>query len=182
MPEYQKSSYAANKYRKGIVYRFADGNYELTAKEYIEWRTGRPITQEEVYSSEYAHWFAEFEKFKRISDLDYLEESRQEYRECRRNISWDNLPMYMDIASERLDIAYEESMDLKSRQELAEQLKRYIEQELNPLQRRRASLYFLKGQTTYQIALNEGVNQNSVWKTIQSVKKKLSVIFEKKGG
>lgn len=35
MKNYRKSDYALNKYRKGIVYKFADGIVEVTLEDYL---------------------------------------------------------------------------------------------------------------------------------------------------
>lgn len=58
MKNYHKSDYALNKYRKGIVYKFADGIVEVTLEDYL--RENPDKTE------------ADFQALKRLSDEWYL--------------------------------------------------------------------------------------------------------------
>lgn len=64
MKNYHKSDYALNKYRKGIVYKFADGIVEVKLEDYL--RENPDKTE------------ADFQALKRLSDEWYLEQVRLE--------------------------------------------------------------------------------------------------------
>ena len=70
---YTKEHYAINKYRKGIVYRGAEGNYEITMEGFL---------QENPNMTE-----ADFDYWKSLSDELYKEEDRKSNEITRMNVS-----------------------------------------------------------------------------------------------
>lgn len=77
MKNYRKSDYALNKYRKGIVYKFADGIVEVTLEDYL--RENPDKTE------------ADFQALKRLSDEWYLEQVRSETAQGNKRVSLNDL-------------------------------------------------------------------------------------------
>ena len=177
MAGYQKSDYALNKYGKGIVYRFADGTFELTEQAYIEWKTGKPVTPEEIQSGQYEFWQEEFARFKALSDEEFLRQARGDNREAKRCTSWESMTNTFSDPEASLEEAYERKIEYIEKWARIEQAMKNLSEK----QRRRAYLYFIQGMTTRQIAKYEGVKQSNVWKSISNFQKKIFKNLKKWG-
>lgn len=167
MAGYQKSDYALNKYGKGIVYRFADGTFELTEQAYIEWKTGKPVTPEEIQSGQYEFWQEEFARFKALSDEEFLRQAQGDNREAKRCTSWESMTNTFSDPEASLEEAYERKIEYIEKWTRIEQAMKNLSEK----QRRRAKLYFIYGLKTREIASQERVSQNAIWKNHIPIKK-----------
>lgn len=163
MKNYKDSDYAINKYKEGIVYKFADGIVEVTLEDYLR---ENPDKQEE-----------DFIALKRLSDEIYHQQIIQEHRTSRLDESLDAMEdkdslVVISSAEEEVLREYEEEEVLKAAKKLLESRK------LTLVQERRFYLYFLEGLSTRQIARLEGVHQRAVWDSLMWAEKKFKKLFE----
>lgn len=163
MKNYKDSDYAINKYKEGIVYKFADGIVEVTLEDYLK---ENPDKQEE-----------DFIALKRLSDEIYHQQIIQEHRTSRLDESLDAMEdkdslVVISSAEEEFLREYEEEEVLKAAKKLLESRK------LTLVQERRFYLYFLEGLSTRQIARLEGVHQRAVWDSLMWAGKKFKKLFE----
>lgn len=168
MKNYKESDYALNKYSKGIVYKFADGIVEVTLGDYLR---DNPDKTE-----------ADFVALKAWSDGVYHEQAVQEQRTCRRNVSIDQVPeaqfaIIPDFGQNLMGEADEGKIALNAADKLLHSGM------LTGIQQKRFVLYYLKGLSTTQIAVLEGVRQQTVWESLMWAGKKLRKLFaaEKSG-
>lgn len=157
MKNYNKSDYAINKNRKGIVYRNADGSIlEITFEKIAE--SNPEFTKED------------FDKLKEFSDGIYHEQQKSDARysnHAELNMSSDEI--MKGLKMEFLEDAYLRQLDDN---EFESKIHKIINKKLTATQRRRI-LMFMEGISTVKIAEIEGCNQNAVWKSIESAKKKI---------
>jgi hypothetical protein len=166
MKNYTDSDYAANKYNKGIVYRFADEVVVVTLTDYLAENPG--------------HTAADFGKLKAFSDNDYRERDRLDYQEMWKNVPIDKLeetelcsvPSSEDIFLSELD-AIEENEQYRQKVELAKQ----VLDKLTEVQRRRYLLHVVNGLSTWKIAEIEGVNQSKIMKSLDATEKKIKKVL-----
>jgi hypothetical protein len=77
MKNYTQSDYSLNKNAKGIIYRFADQIVEITLEDYLRENPNKSP--------------ADFAELKALSDSDYYETDRADYRQTWKNTSLDTL-------------------------------------------------------------------------------------------
>jgi DNA-directed RNA polymerase specialized sigma subunit, sigma24 homolog len=162
MQNYRDSDYALNKYSTGIVYRFADKIVEVTLDDYLAENPGA--------SAE------DFQRLKEISDADYLEQDRTDYRQ-----TWKNSPMaLLNESKQRLVPSPEETLiseqdALEARRKRTYRLKlaKKLLGRLTHVQRQRYYLHHIRGLSTRKIAEIEGVNQKSVHESLHAAQKKI---------
>ncbi len=162
MKNYKESDYALNKYSQGIVYKFADGIVEITLEDYLR---DNPDRTE-----------ADFVELKAWSDRIYHEQAVQEQRICRRNVSLDQ------VAEAELAVVPEFAQHLIAEQDDGEKVlksayKLLHSGMLTKVQQRRFVLHYFKGLSTRQIAILEGVRQQTVWESLMWAGKKLRKLF-----
>ena len=162
LKNYKESDYALNKYSQGIVYKFADGTVEVTLEDYLR---DNPNGTE-----------ADFAKLKAWSDGVYHEQAVQEQRTCRRNISIDQVPevefaVVPDFSQNLMGEADEGKKALNAANKLLHSGM------LTEVQQRRFMLHYFKGLSTRQIAMLEGVRQQTVWESLMWAGKKLRKLF-----
>ncbi|MDE7327602.1 MAG: RNA polymerase subunit sigma-24 [Lachnospiraceae bacterium] len=156
MKNFRESDYALNKYSQGIVYKFADSIVEVTLKDYLR---DNPNGTE-----------ADFAKLKAWSDRVYHEQAVQEQRICRRNVSIDQVPeaelaVVPDFGQNLIGEPDEGKKALNVANKL---LHSGI---LTKVQQRRFVLHYFKGLSTRQIAMLEGVRQQTVWESLMWAEK-----------
>lgn len=160
MKNYTDSDYAINKNAKGIVYRFADQTVEITLEDYL--RENPDKTE------------ADFTKLKFLSDSDYCEQVKSDYRQ-----TWKNVPI---CDADTLDIFYttpsSEDEFINQGERATQEQQRYDTAmlalgELTDVQLRRYLMYHVQGLSTWKISEIEGTNQKSVHESLQSAEKKI---------
>lgn len=161
MKNYKNSDYAINKYREGIVYKFADGIIEVTKEDYI--RENPDKTEED------------FVELKRLSDEIYHQQIIQEHRTSYLDVDFEGL-QNKDIpitpsAEESIIQEEEERKALNAAKSLLNSGK------LTTVQERRFYLYFFQGLSTRQIARLERVHQRAIWDSLMWAGKKFKKFF-----
>ena len=145
MKNYKDSDYAINKYSKGIVYRFTDGNIEVTLNAYLDENPDK--TEKDFY------------ELKELSDLIYLEQDRKNNNTTRKDV-----PLY-----ENLTVLPESVPEITPQLGIAVQALA----KLTVIQRRRYLLYHVNGFSTHEIAKKEEVRQRSVMDSLEWADKKI---------
>ncbi|MDR0813028.1 MAG: RNA polymerase subunit sigma-24 [Oscillospiraceae bacterium] len=152
MKNYRNSDYAANKYARGIVYRFADGTVEVTLADYLRENPGRSED--------------DFAAIKAFSDALFLEQARGD------NVQSKHTTPLCSIAESALCItpSPEERFAYTERTRLA----KAALDVLTTAQQRRYILHKLHGMTTREIAETEGVSQRSVMDSLELAQRKIN--------
>ena len=162
LKNYRESDYALIKYSQGIVYKFADGVVEVTLEDYLR---DNPEKTE-----------ADFAELKAWSDGIYHEQAVQEQRTCRRNVSIDQ------VSEVEFAVVPEFDQHLIAEQDDGEKALKAAYKLLHSgiltkVQQRRFVLHYFKGLSTRQIAILEGVRQQTVWESPMWAGKKLRKLF-----
>ena len=169
MKNYQSTDYAVNKNAEGIVYRFADQTVEVTLEDYLRENPGNTA--------------ADFAELKALSDADYYETDRSDYRQTWKNTSLDTLfedenasfstPSAEDEVFERQlrESAYAKRVSVAAR----------ALDKLTGIQRRRYVLYHVQGQSYSEIAALENVHFTTVEESILAAEKKIHKFLSQTG-
>ena len=163
MKNYRESDYALNKYRKGIVYKFADGIVEVTLEDYL--RENPDKTE------------ADFQALKRLSDEWYLKQVRLETAQGNKRVSLNGLEETEACATCSLDDEYIENEEKKRVMIAVDKL--FREGHMTEKQKRRFIQRYIHGLTLRQIAVKEAVYVNSVADSLKRATDKLKRYFEK---
>lgn len=164
MKEYWKSDFALNRRSTGIVYQFADGIVEITLEDYIRENPGKTE--------------ADFLALKAISDEIYQQQFSRERAQTRRE-----LPLfdYAALAAPSAEQALEIAAKMREAERIKAGLERFIASGfLTEVQRRRFTLYCIRGFSTRKIAVAEGVRQFAVWKSLNLCQKKFEKFLDKR--
>jgi DNA-directed RNA polymerase specialized sigma24 family protein len=164
MKKYAKSDYALNKFSAGIVYRFADGKTVT-------------IMPEDTIAGETTTGVAEPRNWKAISDDDYLDRARNECRETRKNVPFDDFENAADYTGIPLDEEYLDNLDKQAAIKAFDAL--LASGKLTATQERRFRLHFFEGLSYRNIADCEGVYPNAIEQSIAAVTKLLKKYFAK---
>ena len=163
MKNYNQIDYAINKNAAGIVYRFADGNIEITLADYLRENPDKTA--------------ADFAELKAMSDSDYYETDRSDYRQ-----TWKNTPLEMLLEDESAILAVpsveDEFIEHKEREAVyAKQIvtARLAMGKLTETQRRRYLMYHVQGMTYREIADVEGVLHSKIQKSLLAAEKKIKI-------
>jgi len=169
MKNYYNSDYAINKNAKGIVYRLASQTVEVTLEDYLRENPNKTD--------------ADFIALKALSDEDYYETDRSDYRQTWKNISFDTLgkdesiifsaPSVENDITERWE---QEAMHAK-RQSLAA---RALDK-LTGVQRRRYLMYHVQGKSYREIANEEKAHFTSVKESVLAAEKKIKKFLSQQG-
>lgn len=156
MKNYKESDYALNKYRQGIVYKVADGIVEVTLGDYLRDNPDRTK--------------ADFAALKAWSDEVYHKQAVQEQRICRRNVSIDQVPEteFAVIPEFGQSLMAEPDEGTKALNAAYQLLYSGM---LTKVQQRRFVLHCFKGISTRQLAVLEGVCQQTVWESLMRAEK-----------
>ena len=165
---YNKSNYALNKNRKGIVYRNADGST-------LE------ITFEKISATDPTFTEDDFNKIKEFSDDFYHEEAKADYNyhHCVKG-SYDS---FEDSHWLQTDCLEDELFKKADDKEFTDKIHTAISTLLTDIQKRRLILYAFKGLTVREIAKIESTSHIAVWKSIVNAQEKIkkNIIFQKRG-
>ena len=166
MKNYQDSDYALNKKNtEAIVYRFADGSiHTVTLEGYLAENPGRTAE--------------DFRALKALSDGDYLERDRDDYRQTWKNVSITGLEETEHCAGAALEDEIIEQPDREAEENRRRELASRALDTLTAVQRRRYLLYAGDGLTTREIAVKEGASQRTVMDSIQWAEKKIKKFLE----
>ena len=169
MRNFTESDYAINKKADGIVYRFADQTVVVTLEDYLHENPGKTT--------------ADFAALKTLSDEDYYETDRRDYRQTWKNTPLDKLfeeeTAILSISSMEDDyIEREEQKDLSAKQK---SLAVNAMNTLTDAQRRRYLLYHVHGMTYREIGKAENANHKSVEESILAAEKKIHKFLSNQG-
>jgi DNA-directed RNA polymerase specialized sigma24 family protein len=165
MKNYAQSDYAVNKNAGGIVYRLADQQIEVTLEDYLLENPGKNA--------------ADFAELKALSDADYYETDRSDYRQTWKNTSLDTLDedesAYFATHSMEDEVIerWEQAAINSTRKSIAA---RAINK-LTEVQRRRYLMYHVAGLSTWEIADREDVNQSKIVNSLKLADKKIQKIL-----
>ena len=166
MKNYPNNDYAVNKNAKGIVYQFVDG-------------TNKTITVEDDLRESPGKTESDFAKFKALSDDDYFQQDRSDYRQTWKNVSFHGLdgtaacsvPSPEDEIIERPEQIAKE----QRRRELG--LRAFAA--LTEVQQRRYIQHKVKNMSARKIAMLEGTNHKTVLESLQAAEKKIKKVLAK---
>lgn len=157
MKNYRDSDYALNKYREGIVYRFADRVLEVGLAAYLAENPGKTER--------------DFRALKEISDAIYREQDRGENAQTKKNGSIHGLEEAIAADSVPLDEQY---IEVQDRQCASKAITFLLDGDaLTETQRRRFVLHFIKGLSLREIAAMEGVYFNAIAQSVNSAMDKI---------
>jgi len=159
MKHFFDSDYAANKNAHGIVYRFANETLVVTLEDYLRENPGKTE--------------ADFAALKALSDADYHETDRREYRQ-----TWKNVPIAGMEDTSNIAVPSPENEVISLPELIAELKQKYALAEnalsvLTDVQRRRYLMYHVQGMTEREIATKEGAFRNAIHQSLASAEKKI---------
>ena len=155
---YNKSNYALNKNRKGIVYRNADGST-------LE------ITFEKISATDPSFTREDFQKIKDFSDSFYHEEAKADNLQSYYIKSGIEEGLNSDwLATDSLE---DELFKRADEKEFTNKIYTAISTLLTETQKRRLLLHAFRGLTIREIAKREGSTQKSVWESINAAQAKI---------
>ena len=165
MKNYRDSDYAVNKNAEGIVYRFANQTIEITLADYLRENPDKTP--------------ADFAELKALSDTDYYDTDRRDYRQTWKNTSFENL--FKDESAVLAVPSVEDDFIEQREQEAAlahrQSLAALALDKLTDIQRRRYLMHHVQGKTTREIAALEGVNQSKIMNSLTLAEKKIKKIL-----
>lgn len=160
MKNFTNNDYALNKVNKeAIVYRFTDGIAEVTLENYLRENPGKTE--------------GDFKELKALSDEDYKERDREDYRLTYKNVSLHGLD---ETDACCVPSPEEILIDEPERKAKKERMRRQAYQALSTLtevQRRRYIQHHVDGMTMREIAEMEGSFFTTVHQSIQAAEKKI---------
>lgn len=162
MRKYQDSDYAVNKFSPNIVYRFADGDVEVTLQDYLRDNPGK--TEQD------------FAALKALSDEIYYIQDRDDTRYGKRKNTLGSIEESARFATAAPDVKIIQDND--ERNALAAAMRLLESGDLTEIQRRRFVLHYFKGLSTRRIAAIEGVNHSSVVRALGYAQAKLQNYFK----
>ena len=165
MKNYTQSDYALNKNAAGIIYPFADQTVEVTLEDYLRENPDKTP--------------ADFAVLKALSDEDYYDTDRADYRQSWKNISFNRL------TEEELNTlctpSAEQSVIERDADEAAYAKRQSTAalalDKLTEVQRRRYLLHHAHGKSVREIAELEGAFFTSVHESLKSAEKKIKKIL-----
>jgi len=165
MKNYMDSDYSLNKNAKGIIYRFADQIVEISLEDYLRENPDKTS--------------ADFVELKSLSDSDYYNTDRADYRQTWKNTSLDTLDEDEMVAFAAPSVE-EEVIDQREQAEVYAKMKSsalFALDKLTDVQRRRYLMYHGKGMTEQEIADEEGSTQQAVSKSLAWAERKIKKVL-----
>ena len=162
MKNYTDSDYAINKNANGIVYRFADQTVEITLEDYL--RENSDKTE------------ADFTELKFLSDSDYCEQVKSDYRQTWKNVpirDADALDVLCTVPSSEDEYISQGERAFKEQQRYDTAMQALGE--LTDVQLRRYLMYHIDGLTMRQIGEKEGVLHSKIQKSLDAAEKKIKI-------
>ena len=163
MKNYRDSDYAANKYARGIVYRFANETTEITLESYL--RDNPDATE------------SDFAELKALSDEIYLEQDRNDYRQTWKDVSLYGMDETEVCCIPSAEIEVIDRPDEAVKQEKRRELGYKALSALTEVQRQRYIQYHVDGFTEMQIAELEGSSHQAVSKSLFWADKKIKKVL-----
>jgi len=161
MKNYAQSDYSLNKNAKGIIYRFADQIVEITLEDYLRENPNKtPV---------------DFAELKALSDSDYYETDRADYRQTWKNTSLNTLDEDEMLVFSAPSVE-EELIDQREQAEAYAKMQTsaaFALDKLTDVQRRRYLMYHVRGLTMRQIADKEGVLHSKIQNSLDAAEKKI---------
>ena len=161
MKNYAQSDYSLNKNAKGIIYRFADQIVEVTLEDYLRENPNKTP--------------ADFAELKALSDSDYYETDRADYRQTWKNTSLNTLDEDEMLVFSAPAVE-EELIDQREQAEAYAKMQTsaaFALDKLTDVQRRRYLMYHVRGLTMRQIADKEGVLHSKIQNSLDAAEKKI---------
>jgi len=115
----------------------------------------------------------DFRELKAISDGIYLEQTTDENRQTRENVSINGLEDIENFSGETLEEEFIERPEREAEENNRRMLASQALDKLTEVQRRRYLLYHANGWTEEQIAESEGATQQAVSKSLYWADKKI---------
>lgn len=166
---YANESYAVNKFSKGIVYRGAEGDYEITLEEFLH---KNPDMSKE-----------DFEYWKNISDELYKAEDLMINATTRKNVPINEIEETQLIAVESAESVFfsDEEQQSLTRADIVNQeyVCQVAKEVLTKTQYNRFIAYYVEGKRLTDIADAEGVSHTSVLRAITTSEKKIKNFLKK---
>jgi len=164
MKNFTQNDYAVNKNAEGIVYRFSDQTVEVTLNDYLRENPDKAA--------------ADFEALKALSDDDYYESDRRDYRQTWKNTSFealdeDELAIFAAPSAEETVIGQSETKAAYAKRQATAS---HALEKLTDTQRRRYQMYHVDGLTMRQIADIEGVLHSKIQKSLEAAERKIKKI------
>jgi len=169
MKNYRDNDYALNKVNKtAVVYRFATETVEITLDAYLRENQGKTE--------------ADFAELKALSDADYLEIDRNDYRQTYLNVSIHGLAETCICSStspedEFIDEQFDQP-EHDTKMERRRELGMRALDVLTETQRRRYLLNVANRKSSWQIAELDGVTHQSVLECLEAAEKKIKKFLE----
>ena len=165
MMNYTQSDYAVNKNAGGIVYRFVDGIIEISLEDYLRENPDKTA--------------ADFAALKTLSDSDYLDTDRSDYRQ-----TWKNTPLETLLEDESATLSApsveDEYVDREANEAVYAKQKstaRLAMGKLTETQHRRYLMHHVEGLTTRQIAKKERTSNIAVFYSLEAAEKKIKKVL-----
>ena len=159
MKNYRDSDYAANKYADGIVYCSVTGTITVTLADYL---AENPDKTE-----------ADFAELKALSDEDYLERDRDEYRRTWKDVSIHSLEETDACCVPSAEAQVIDVPDQAAKEKRRRKLARQALDTLTETQRRRYIQYHVDGLSTREIAAAESAHFTTVHESLQVAERKI---------
>ena len=163
MSNFQNSDYVLNKHSGAIIYRFANKVIAITLSDYLAENPGKTAD--------------DFRKLKEISDADYLECDRADYRQSWKNISLDALGDSVPCPAPLPETTVIDMPDEASRNKRRASLGKKVFSKLTAIQQRRYKLYHVNELTTREIADIEGVSHVAVVYSLEAAESKIKKLL-----
>jgi DNA-directed RNA polymerase specialized sigma subunit len=165
MKNYAQSDYAINKNAEGIVYRFAEQTVEITLEDYLRENPDKTA--------------ADFAALKALSDSDYYEMERSDYRQTWKNTPFDKL---FEEEAAIISVPSVEDDFIEAQEHEAEYAKRksvaqLALDKLTETQRRRYLMHHVEGLTTRQIAMKERTSHVAIIYSLDGAAKKIKKVL-----
>jgi len=169
MSNFKNNDYAVNIHNEGIVYRCVKGTKVITLDDYLKENPTKTKT--------------DFMEWKALSDNDYYEQDRRDYRQTWKNTSYDTL-CETETVGFSVPSAEDEALKLKNFELVYAKRISFATLALNKLtevQRRRYVMYHAHGKSYREIAEVEKVHFTTVEESILSAEKRIQKLLLKHG-
>ena len=165
MKNFTKTDYASNRNSEGIVYRFANQTVVVTLDDYLRENPDKTA--------------ADFVALKALSDEDYYETDRRDYRQTWKNTPLDKLfeEETAILATSSLEDDFIECEEQKALSAKQKAIASNALDKLTDVQRRRYLMYHVDGLSMRQIAEREGVIHSKIQNSLESAQKKIQKIL-----
>lgn len=166
---YAQENYAKNKFNKGIVYKSVNGDYVITLEQFL--RENPNMTR------------ADFIYWKSISDTLYKEEDNLTNATSRKNVSINEIEETQLVCVESAEAEFLRLQDSEaiSKDEIRNPyfILKIAKKELSEIQFKRFISHYISGKSEEQIAVEDGVNQSSVSRSLLGAENKIKKVLRK---